>query len=129
MSKRTEFGLSCQSGREIRRISLLAFSRAIGWSPSFVCAVEVGEKPAPDGYVDKVVEVFDLDERSAKRMRERELRSRHSFRFDDVGPEEAQLLAAFVANRQNLSKESLIAATKVLQLSFDFPEGADGKAR
>jgi hypothetical protein len=128
MTKRTEFGHSCQSSREARRISLLAFSRAIGWSPSFICAVEMGEKPAPDGYVEQVAIALGLDERAAKRMRDRELRSRHSFRFDDVEPEEAQLLAAFVANRQNLSKESLAAATKALQLSFEFSEGSDGKA-
>ena len=129
MNKRTEFGHSCQSGREVRGISLLAFSKAIGWSPSFICAVEVGEKPAPDGYVDAVANALGLDERSANRLRTRELRSRHSFRFDDVEPEEAQLLAAFVANRQSLSKENLAAATKLLQLSFDFPEGFDEKVQ
>lgn len=129
MTKRTEFGHSCQSGREVRGISLLTFSKAIGWSPSFVCAVETGEKPAPEGYVDRVAEALGLDARATSRMRERELRSRHSFRFDDVAPEEAQLLAAFVANRQNLSKENLVAATKALQLGFEFSEGLDGKAQ
>jgi len=127
MSTRTEFGRSCQSSREFKGMSLLAFAKAIGVSPSFVCAVEIGEKPAPEGYVGKAAQALGLDERAGKRLRERELRSRNSFKIDDVRYDEAQLLAAFIENRHHLSKESLQAATKTLQFLFDFSEGQNGK--
>jgi transcriptional regulator with XRE-family HTH domain len=123
MSHRTEFGRSCQSAREVRGLSLLSFAKLIGVSPSFVCAIETGEKSAPDTYVEKAVQVLGLDQRASSRLKERELRSRHTFRIEDVKPAEARLLAAFIENRHQLTEQDLQAATQKLQLTFDFQGG------
>jgi transcriptional regulator with XRE-family HTH domain len=120
MTNRTDFGRACQTFREHLGMPLLRFAESLGVSPSFVCAVEIGQKNAPDGYVEKAIQTLGLDASAAERLKNRELRSRASFKIENVNPQEAQLLAAFISNRSSLGARQIEAATVALQQSFDF---------
>lgn len=120
MAQRNEFGRSCQSAREVLGITLLEFARKVGVSPSFVCALEMGIKPAPEGYLDKAASILRLDENAKRRLSARELRSREHFRIDHATLHEANLIAAFIENRGSLDLDRLRKATEVLQGSFNF---------
>lgn len=64
----TGFGIECRHIRTNRRKKMIDQAKHFGCSPSFISAVETGDKPVPEGYVEKFCKWMQIDSITKKQL-------------------------------------------------------------
>lgn len=114
--KRTEFGRANSIYRRDANLKLRQVAEYLGVSPAFLSSVEVGRKPVPNEWFEKLAELYRLDPLKKQMLKRAGLKSQKRFVIEDVTQKEAELLAAFVENRKNFEDCQLeLALNELIQ--------------
>jgi HTH-type transcriptional regulator, competence development regulator len=107
-------------GKELRKLRIeqeermLDMAEALGISPAFLSAVEIGHKSPPDGFAEKVVNAYKLRGEQAEAIVTAVDRSRTTFRLTPASPV-ARDTAGLLARKFNtLSDEQLRSIRSLL---------------
>ena len=114
--KRTEFGTANSVYRRDAGLKLRQVAEYLGVTPAFLSSVEVGRKPIPEEWFDKLTKLYKLDALQCQMLRRAGLKSQKRFVINDVTPKDAELLAAFVENRKDIQNGQLeLALNELIQ--------------
>jgi hypothetical protein len=83
------FGIECRHIRTNRGVKMIDQAKQFGCSPSFISAVETGDKPVPDGYVEKFCEWMRIDTATKKQLEILAEARTNVIRFTPVNREKA----------------------------------------
>lgn len=91
----TPFGIAIRKQRLDKGIRLLDLAERVGFTPSFVSAIETGKKPIPENYVAAVARAMSLDEKETRELLAAADQTRAVVRVDRLGGEQREWVAAF----------------------------------
>ncbi len=111
---RNDFGRANSVFRRDRNLKLRQVAEYLGVTPAFLSSVEVGRKAIPSEWNEKLVALYKLDKLQAAILKKACAVSQKRFVIEPERPKEAELLAAFVENRESLSDEQLELAIEEL---------------
>lgn len=103
----TPFGIAIRKLRLDKGLRLLDMAEMLGFSSSFISAVETGKKPIPAGYVDSVVRVLALTPAEARELEMAADRSRAFVDVDRLKGSQRALVAAFARKLDDLPQDFL----------------------
>ena len=96
---RTEFGKANSVYRRDANLKLRQVAEYLGVSPAFLTNVEVGKKSVPEEWPERLSKLYKLDPLQGKMLQRAALVSKKRFVIEVNNEKEAELLAAFVQNR------------------------------
>ncbi|MBI3528369.1 MAG: helix-turn-helix transcriptional regulator [Betaproteobacteria bacterium] len=105
----TEFGRIVRQFREKEEVSLRQMAEEIGFSATYLSAVEMGEKGITDDLVDKVVGFFRKRGRKTKDLASLTAavdRTRRTVNVSQLDGQSRAAVVAFARNLADLDKES-----------------------
>ena len=97
--KYTEFGEMFRILRLKHREVLADARDFLNVSSAFISAVECGKKPAPEGWLDKIVQHYGLNEEEARKLAESIEMSKQTIKIDVIGASAASKMAAIQFQR------------------------------
>ena len=103
----TSFGIATRKFRLDKGLRLLDLAQRLGFSSSFVSAVETGKKPIPPGYVAAVSKALGLSGLEAQELQRTADRSKSAVDVDALGGAQRELVAAFARKLDELPPEVL----------------------
>lgn len=80
--------------RANRSLRLLDIAKALNIAPAYLCAIEIGERPAPLGFVEKIQKIMSLSARERERLDTAIKQSIQIFRLDEIPLERREPLSA-----------------------------------
>lgn len=83
---RNEFGKLVRNIREERNIRLYKMANDLGYSPSFLSAIENNRKSAPMEIVDKIIKYYNISSNDAKKLRDTAKQTIKSFTIEMNNP-------------------------------------------
>ncbi len=110
------FNMPTPLGKELRKLRIDSGERifdlaeALGVTSSFISALELGKKSVPAGFVDKVAQHYQMDDKSVRRLR----------KLADVS---AKMVPIQLAARTDTARELAFAFARA------FPQIGDDQAR
>ncbi|MDI2091705.1 helix-turn-helix domain-containing protein [Commensalibacter oyaizuii] len=114
MSKLTPFGREIRKLRLDKDITLSEMANKIGKSPSFVSEVEVGRKPIPKGYVEKIIETYSLAHEEKNILLNAQALTMKHIPTDHLNLEQKEIVAAFARVIHQFSEQELTKVQKIL---------------
>lgn len=111
---RTEFGRANSEHRRACGLKLREVAEYLKVTPAFLTNVEVGRKPVPEDWFDSLVALYKLDILQKSMLRHAGFISQKRFVIEVQNEGEAELLAAFMENRECLEVDQLKMATNNL---------------
>ena len=112
------YGAWVRAYREKNRITLRDMSRALGKSPSFLSALELGRKSVPNSIVDEIDQVYDLSKEELIELRKSAESSRKQakVRFEDrTNANEREVAMLFARNFDDLTEDQTERIRKILE--------------
>lgn len=111
---RTEFGIANSEHRRACNLKLREVAEFLKVTPAFLTNVEVGRKPVPEEWFDKLVKLYNLDVLQKSMLRHAGFKSQKRFVIEVQNEGERELMAAFMENRECLEVDQLKMATDSL---------------
>jgi transcriptional regulator with XRE-family HTH domain len=116
-SNLTPFGRELRKVRVDHSMRLYDVAKALGTTPSFISAIEVGRKPIPQYLVDLLQSKLGLTPNEVQRLTRAADLSKSSFVIDAETPE-SRVLAATVSRKINsLTSEKIAQILKLFEYS------------
>lgn len=112
------FGAWVRAYRERNLITLRDMSRALGKSPSFMSALELGRKSVPISIVDEIADAYALtnEELSEIRKAAEASRTQAKVRFEDrTRANEREVAMLFARNFDNLTEDQTERIRRILE--------------
>lgn len=103
----TPFGVATRKFRLDKGLRLLDLAQRLGFSSSFVSAVETGKKPIPPGYVASAAKVLGLTSDEAGELQKAADRSKSVVDVDGLRGPQRELVAAFARKLDDMPPEML----------------------
>jgi transcriptional regulator with XRE-family HTH domain len=103
----TPFGIATRKLRLDKGMRLLDMAEKLGFSSSFISAVETGKKPIPAGYMESVVRVLELTRSEALELQKAADSSKTFVDVDGLQGSQRELVAAFARKLHDLPPEFL----------------------
>jgi transcriptional regulator with XRE-family HTH domain len=103
----TPFGIANRKLRLDKGLRLLDLAGKLGFSSSFISAIETGKKPIPAGYVQSVVKALNLSKAEARELERAADRSKTFVDVDSLHANQRELVAAFARKLDVLPPEML----------------------
>jgi hypothetical protein len=111
-------GLECREIRIRKGLRMIDQAKAFRCSPSFISAVETGEKPAPEGYVDQFCDWLQLDPIVRRQLQILADRRLNVIRFTPVNKERAAIARRLFRKINTMTAEEI----RKLEASFSGDE-------
>ncbi len=110
-------------GRELRKLRIdrgeiiKTMAENLGYSPSYLSAIEMGRREVPKDLVDKVVEIYDLEELEAKRLIKARNETINTVNIDlkNASALKRNLAFALASNINGLSDDKKMEIIKMLE--------------
>lgn len=87
----TGFGIECRHIRTDRGVKMIDQAKHFKCSPSFISAVETGDKPVPEGYVEKFCEWMNIGATTRKQLQILADSRTNVIRFTPINKEKAAI--------------------------------------
>ncbi|MDJ0826018.1 MAG: helix-turn-helix transcriptional regulator [Rhodobacter sp.] len=114
--ERTEFGKANSTFRRTRGLKLREVAEHLGVTPAFLTNVEVGRKSVPEEWYERLAAFYKLDKLQRSLLRHAGLKSQKRFVIEIENENEAELLAAFIENRECLGADQIQKAISDLSV-------------
>lgn len=103
----TEFGKICRKIRIESNELMADMASNLGVSTAFLSAVEHGRKKVPDGWVDMISEIYNIDEVTTRKIKNAALESIKQVRInlEDKSDSEKELVVAFARSFEKMTEE------------------------
>ncbi len=114
-SSLTGFGIECRQIRTARGVRMIDQAKYFGCSPSFVSAIETGDKPVPEGYVEKFCDWMRMDSNTKKQLQILADSRTNVIRFTPISKEKAAIA------RRLFRKINKMTPDEIRKLEATFP--------
>lgn len=109
------FGKFVRQRRVLLEMPLGTMARELGVSPSFLSSVETGRKSVPKDWLEKVVNILQLDAEQETKLRKAIDAELGVKKIEATTENSATFLAAFSRKENELSGEQFSLLTKLLE--------------
>ncbi|MGL4686588.1 MAG: ImmA/IrrE family metallo-endopeptidase [Commensalibacter sp.] len=116
MSQLTPFGLLLRQLRLKKNIRLSKMADDIGSSPSIVSGIELGRRPIPKGYVDKVAKAIKASVEEFHDLMEKAQQSQSTIKLKQFSPNDQILVNELARKVDELSDEEKERIKEILSL-------------
>jgi hypothetical protein len=103
----TAFGAECRQIRMVRKLRMIDQAERFNCSPSFISAVETGDKQVPEGYVEKFGDWLKLDIVTRKHLQLLADARINVIRFTPVNKERAALARRLFRKINKMSPDEI----------------------
>lgn len=111
----SKYGQTVRKFRIDRGLRLNHMAVALGYQPSFLSAIETGQKPVPQGdFIARVADYLELTEQEHQELHRAALESTKVVKIQ-VDDDSRDLVAAFARSLPNLSAEKKSAIEAILK--------------
>ena len=118
----TEFGKELRKLRIERGEKLLNMSKRLGVSASFISSIEIGKKPPPNGFEEKIIEKYKLDRTFSEKLRLLSDNCRKTFTLEPENTVQKDAAALFARRLSSISSEELDNIKKILNRELEDDE-------
>ncbi|MDR2832090.1 MAG: helix-turn-helix domain-containing protein [Streptococcaceae bacterium] len=116
-------------GKELRRIRLNRdlllkhMAEKLGFTSSYLSAIENGKKRIPDNLISDLATLFKLSSKEIEKLEESKLESLDSIEFNITKMDETQkeVVFSFARRFENLSEDKLVKLRKIIE-EFELKE-------
>lgn len=87
---------------------LFDMAKKLGFSSSYLSAIEVGKRKVPEGLIERIILEYNLDESWGHRLLNAKAQTESSIKLDlnDVTPEQRNVALVFARNFENIDDET-----------------------
>ncbi|WP_375661044.1 XRE family transcriptional regulator [Bartonella sp. CL71SXKL] len=111
----TSFGKTLRKLRIDHAERLLDMAKKLDISVAFLSSVEIGKKSVPVGMEEKIIELYDLDQDMASRLRQEADACRKSFTIKSSNSSTGELVGMFARVIDNISPEDVEKMKKLMK--------------
>lgn len=113
----SKFGIFIREIRERENDSLRTMAKKMNVSAAFLSALEVGRKTIPLDYVNKIKELYNLNDEETKRLEDsiNETNNRVNIELDEMNEHQKELSLVFARKIKNADDDLIEKLRKVLQ--------------
>lgn len=119
MNNLTPFGVAIRQLRIQLRIRMYDMAKDLGCSPAFLSSVENGHRPIPDGYVDKIIQIYSLSNDEASKINQAYTITMQRIPLNHLNLKEKELVATFARVVPFMSDKDVDSFDKHLNKIFN----------
>jgi hypothetical protein len=107
-------------GKELRKMridndeKLMEMAEKLDVSPAFLSAVEIGHKPAPDDFAERIIKAYRLEGSAAETIEKVADRSRRTFKLKPASPMARDTAGLLARKFNSLSADQLSSIRQIL---------------